>query len=438
MAGMAVDRSDGPGALASRDAPQASTDADFDVDEQGLALAVDLLRRLTPPEGVGPPGAADPGDLLEDLPRDLPEDGLGARAALRTLAPAALEAARPLGHPGFLAHMDPPTPWVAWAATLWAASRNQNLLHPDTAPAAREVERLVVAWLAPFFGMDGGHLVPGSTLANLTALWAARELRGIREVVASEAAHLSVRKAAHLLGLGFRGVPVDRRDRLRPDALGDLRRAALVLTAGTTTTGAIDPLEAGVGAAWRHLDAAWAGPLRLSRRHANLLDGVERMDSVAVSAHKWLFQPKESALVLFADAGTAHPALSFGADYLSAPNVGLLGSHGAAALPLAATVLAWGRSGLAARIDRCMELAVELDRLVRAEPGLERHAPPRTGIYLWRPRGLDATEVRSRIRGAFVSLAHHGGSAWLRSVSANPMADPARVVAAVLEAAGTG
>ena len=88
--------------------------------------------------------------------------------------------------------------------------------------------------------------------------------------------------------------------------------------------------------------------------------------------------------------------------------------------------------------EQGLALAVELDRLVHAEPGLERHAPPRTGIYLWRPRGLDATEVRSRIRGAFVSLAHHGGSAWLRSVSANPMADPARVVAAVLEAAGTG
>ena len=103
--------------------------------------------------------------------------------------------------------MDPPTPWVAWAGAQWAAALNQNLLHPDSAPVARELEERVVEWLAPFFGMSGGHLVPGSSVANLTALWAARELRGVEEVVASEAAHLSVRKAAALLGLRFRVVP---------------------------------------------------------------------------------------------------------------------------------------------------------------------------------------------------------------------------------------
>ena len=89
--------------------------------------------------------------------------------------------------------MDPPTPWVSWAATLWAARLNQNLLHPDTAPIARPLEERAFDWLAPFFGMGGGQLVPGSTLAHLTALWAARDLRGVDEIVASEAAHLSVR-----------------------------------------------------------------------------------------------------------------------------------------------------------------------------------------------------------------------------------------------------
>lgn len=105
-------------------------------------------------------------------------------------------------------------------------------MQPDAAPAARDLERVVVGWLTPAFGMHGGHLVPGSTVANLTALWAAREIAGIREVVASEAAHLSVRKTAHLLGLGFREVPVDDQQRLRPDRLGDLDHAAVVLTQG--------------------------------------------------------------------------------------------------------------------------------------------------------------------------------------------------------------
>ncbi|MFD7702194.1 hypothetical protein [Streptomyces caelestis] len=84
--------------------------------------------------------------------------------------------------------MDPPTPWHAWAAALWAAATNQNLLHPDTAPAARALESRLLSWLAPKFGMDGGHFVPGATVANITALWAARELTGADQVVASSAA----------------------------------------------------------------------------------------------------------------------------------------------------------------------------------------------------------------------------------------------------------
>jgi L-2,4-diaminobutyrate decarboxylase len=88
-------------------------------------------------------------------------------------------------------------------ATLWNASLNQNLLHPDVAPVARDIEAQVIGWLAPLFGMDGGHMTPGSTVGNLTALWAARELRGVKRVVASEGAHLSIGKAAHILGLAF-------------------------------------------------------------------------------------------------------------------------------------------------------------------------------------------------------------------------------------------
>jgi len=399
----------------------------FEVNDAGLRAALALLRAYRG-AARGQPVPPAPGTL--DLPDRLPDEGLGAAAALDELAPLALGGAARLDAPGFFAHMDPPTPWVAWAATLWAASLNQNLLHPDTAPVARPLEERVVAWLAPYFGMRGGHLVPGSTLANLTALWAARETRGVTEVIASDAAHLSVRKSAALLGLGYRIIPTDRLGRLRVEGLDgrDLARAALVLTAGTTSTGVIDPLDAGAGAAWRHVDAAWAGPLRLSPRYAGLLDGIERADSVAVSAHKWLFQPKESALILFARPDEAHAALSFGGGYLAAPNIGVLGSHGATALPLLATLRAWGRRGVAARIERCMELAAELARLVGGHDDLELFALPTTGVVLWRPRDADARAVRARLRRTYVSLVEVAGETWLRSVAANPLADPRLVV----------
>jgi L-2,4-diaminobutyrate decarboxylase len=394
------------------------TDPSFGADREGLEAALGLLLR----ELAEPSGAA------LDLPAALPQEGAGELAALERLAPAAIGSARRLGDPGFLAHMDPPTPWVAWAGVQWAAALNQNLLHPDSAPVARELEERVVAWLAPFFGMSGGHLVPGSSVANLTALWAARELRGVEEVVASEAAHLSVPKAAAILGLRHRAV--DLRDP------GDLSRAALVLTAGTTETGAIEPLGAGADAAWRHVDAAWAGPLRLSARYTDMLDGIEAADSVAVSGHKWLFQPKESALVLFADAETAHAAISFGSGYLAQPNVGVLGSHGAAGLPLAATLLAWGRTGLAERIDRCMDIAARLCELIEADERFELCSGPETGIVVLRPLGdVDLDALRAGMERGFVSITELDGARRLRSVSANPMADPELVVAEVLRAA---
>ena len=130
----------------------------------------------------------------------------------------------------------PPTPWLTWATTLWNARLNQNLLHPATAPVARKIEERVVAWIATFFGMDGGHMVPGSTVANLTAIWAARELRSVAEVVAPDTAHVSIEKSARLLGLRFRKLPTDRIGRLLPDAVSglDLERSCLVLVAGST------------------------------------------------------------------------------------------------------------------------------------------------------------------------------------------------------------
>ncbi|TAM60332.1 aspartate aminotransferase family protein [bacterium] len=404
----------------------AAEDASFAFNAAGLDRALALLKARR--------GAAGAAHTL-DVPERMPEAGLGESAALEALAVSVLDGAAPLGAPGTFAHMDPPTPWITWALALWNAALNQNLLHPETAPVAREVERRAVDWLAPFFGMRGGQMVAGSTLANLTALWAAREVSGVREVVASAAAHLSVRKAAALLGLRFREVPVDGRQRLQVEALGDVRRSALVLTAGTTASGAIDPLDVRAGAAWVHVDAAWAGPLRLSTRHAGLLDGIEQADSVAVSAHKWFFQPKESALVLFARWEEARAALSFGGGYLAVPNVGVAGSRGAAAVPLLATLLAWGRRGLAERVERCMALAEELAALVRAHPELELFAEPVCGVLAWRPRGGgDLRGLRARMRGAFVSLAQIDGSIWLRSVAANPLAQPQRVLEAVLAA----
>ncbi|MFT5175773.1 MAG: L-2,4-diaminobutyrate decarboxylase, partial [Gammaproteobacteria bacterium] len=227
--------------------------SDHELDPQLVAFAIERLLRSRAPR-------AQPVPLEQEwqLPLQFPEEGMGAEAALAHIGDLALDGAAQLYHPGYFAHMDPPTATVTSLAALWQATANQNLLHPDAAPAARALEQRVIEWLAPCFGMGGGHLVPGSTIATFTAIWAARELRGVRRVVASERAHLSARKAADILGLGYQPVPSDVTHRMLSAELGDLSDAALVVTAGTVATGAIDALDVS-GAGWLHVDGAWGG-----------------------------------------------------------------------------------------------------------------------------------------------------------------------------------
>lgn len=369
------------------------------------------------------------------LPSTLPLVGLGEMKTIAELKPLIFGRACDLGSATALAHMDPPTPWITWITNSWIARLNQNLLHAATAPVARDLEKLVLEWLCPFFRMDGGWILPGSTLANLTALWAARELRGITGVVASKEAHVSVRKAANLLRLSYRESEMGEGiDREQTDSM-KRHKEALVVTAGTTSTGSIEPLKTGCDFAWRHCDAAWAGPLRLSERYRERLSGIESFDSIAVSAHKLLFQPKECALLLLRESQPAEEALRFEAPYLSTSNCGLLGSHGASAINLLATLRSWGLEGIQSRIERCMGIADTLAELVKQSPDFELHKPPVTGVVLWRPRHTASEAVYAKLSPETVSLVTVGKETWLRSVAANPNADPVLIFRNIRRAA---
>jgi L-2,4-diaminobutyrate decarboxylase len=251
-------------------------------------------------------------------------------------------------------------------------------------------------------------------------------------VIASEGAHLSIAKAAHILGLKYLSVPIDANGSMDAAQLPtDLSKSALVLTAGATSTGAIDPFDLVGRAAWTHVDAAWAGPLRLGK-YANLLAGIELADSVAVSAHKWLFQPKESALILFRDTEKAHAAVSFGGAYLATPNVGVLGSHGATATSLLATLLAWGHEGVAQRIEHCMDLARRLSDFVANDERLEIYAEPQTGIVVWRPKDDRLfDQVLQQLPAGSTSTTSIAGGRWFRNVAANPSADIDLLIATI-------
>lgn len=357
-------------------------------------------------------------DFLQAVPPALPDIGIGDEKALALVGDLIREHSARLDDPQALAHMDPPPPRIAAQLIGLNAAVNQNLLHPDLSPVATQAEHRVIAWLAPFYSMTAGHMCAGSTIANLTALWCARE-HGAGCVVASADAHISVPKAAQILGMPFEAVPVDETGRLNRERLPSTDGAAVVLTAGTTGRGVIDDLEA-IDCAWLHVDAAWAGPMRLTR-YASRLDGIERASSAAVSAHKWFFQPKDSAIILFKDQ-EAQEAISFGGSYLVAPNIGVQGSRGAAGVALLGTFLAWGREGLAERIERCMAVSEHLAARLSSDPRCELRQPPETGVVNWRPKGAPIEPVLLALAGT-ASCTAIGSKTWVRNVAANPHAD---------------
>ena len=212
--------------------------------------------------------------------------------------------------------------------------------------AADLVERQTLEWLGQAFGypVATGTFTGGGTVSNMTALAAAREraLPGSRHtglsgrpcaLYASADVHESVMRAAELLGIGrdhVRGIPIDARRRMRVEACAaaiDADRAAgvapvaVVATAGTTLTGAVDPLDeladvcAGRGV-WLHVDGAYGLPAALVESHAPLFHGLARADSVTVDAHKWLFVPKACGVLMVREAEWLERAFTHDATYV--------------------------------------------------------------------------------------------------------------------------
>ena len=257
------------------------------------------------------------------------------------------------GHPRFYGWVNPPPVIVGVFAEALAAAMNPSVAGGDQ--AAVHLERQVVRWLAGLAGLPesaGGLLVSGASMATLTALAVARHralsaagidirvtglqaMSGARALLyATAEAHGCVRKAAELLGIGsanIRTVETDSEFRMRPSHLaamlaGDRARGdlpvAVVASAGTVNTGAIDPLpqiadacaEAGV---WLHADAAYGGPaVLLLDEFTQTRAALRRADSIAIDPHKWLYVPVDAGLVLLAEPELAREAFSLIPPYL--------------------------------------------------------------------------------------------------------------------------
>ncbi|MFE0462152.1 pyridoxal phosphate-dependent decarboxylase family protein [Kitasatospora sp. NPDC058965] len=390
------------------------------------ALAAGSARR------GGPLAAGDPKALAAGTAHALhaPE------ASLATLAELLAHGAADPADPACAAHLHCPPLAVAVAADLAASALNPSLDSWDQAPAATVLETELLAELAALVGYQPQHaagvLTSGGTESNLLGLMLARdralrtagtrpELDGVDparrpRIYASRAAHFSVQRAAALLGLGERAVvpvAVDEDQRLDPAALAEAlaagRRAgrtpvAVVATAGTTDTGAVDPLRrcaelAAEHGCWLHVDAAYGGGALLSERLAPLLDGVALADSVSLDWHKFGWQPVAAGVFLVREAASYAP-LARRAAYLNpvddeeAGYPSLLGrslrtTRRADAFKIAVTLRTLGRDGLGRLVDRCRALALTAADLVRRHPELELHREPLLTTVLFRALPAD-------------------------------------------------
>ncbi len=350
----------------------------------------------------------------------IPEEGMGSAAL--DLLPEVLRHSCPRS-PRFFGYVLGAGDPVASLGDLVASVLNQNVTAWRSSPAAVTIERAVVRWLAAALGVPGffGSLTGGGSSANLMALAMAREatypandsgaVPGM--VYASTEVHMSIPKAMALLGIGrdhLRLIPVDGSFRMLPaeleraifeDRRDGRKQVAVIASAGTVNTGAIDPL-AQIGAItrhaglWLHIDGAYGGlaALAVPEKFAGLGDA----DSVSLDPHKWLSQPLDCGCLLYRDRAAARTAFAYTGDYtrtLSEDPVegfaffeeSIELSRRFRALKLWLSLRYHGAAAFRAAIHADLAHAHHLAKLVAETPELELLAPVELSAVCFRYRG---------------------------------------------------
>jgi glutamate/tyrosine decarboxylase-like PLP-dependent enzyme len=357
-----------------------------------------------------------------------------------------------LDHPGYFAFIPACGTFPAALGDFMASALNPYVGSWMESAGPSRLELVVLDWFKRWIGYPpeaAGVLLSGGSAANMTALACAREalLGPMTDTVVayvSDQAHSSLARAARLLGFRpdqVRVLPADATRRLPPDALTsaiDADVAAgrqplfVAAAAGTTNTGAVDPLpaladvcrERGV---WLHVDAAYGGFAALSARGREALQGIEQADSVTLDPHKWLYQPFECGSLLVRNGHLLKNAFEIAPDYLKDAAVeegevnfadrGPQLSRGARALKIWLSLSFFGTQAFRAAIDRCLDLAAIAEEHVRSTPRLALMAPASLGIIAFRRRGPDgeSEEDAARRNAALLAAFEHTGQGLLSS-----------------------
>ncbi|HEU0013601.1 MAG TPA: aminotransferase class V-fold PLP-dependent enzyme [Longimicrobium sp.] len=396
-----------------------------------------------------------------------PEQGRAWSDVLDRVRRDVLGPMTPVTHPRFFAYVPSPGNFVGAMADALVSGLNPFAGAWVTASGAAEVELVTVDWLRQLCGLPagaGGAFVSGGSMANLTALAVARHQRlgddfGRAVVYCSDQAHSSVQRGARVLGFRadqVRTLASDDAYRLPPDALAaavDQDRAAgrtpfcVVASAGTTNTGAVDPLAdiariCRARGLWLHVDGAYGAAAAITPAGAALLEGMGDADSITLDPHKWLFQPFECGCVLVRQAVHLKDAFRLVPEYLRDSDLsteevnfrdwGVQLTRDFKALKLWMTVQVFGMEAIRAAVDWGIHLAEAAERELRAMEGWEIATPAQLGIVTFRhvARGMGDGGTDDHQRAIAAALLRDGyamlsttelrGRAVLRLCTINP------------------
>ena len=394
--------------------------------------------------------------------RSLPVEGAAASPLLEEAAGLLFDHSLFNGHPRFFGYITSSPAPIGMFGDFLAAALNQNVGASELSPLATEIECQAVRWMAELIGFPpggGGLFVSGGNMANFVAVLTARAAAANWDVRAeglsrsslvlygSAETHTWIQKAADLFGFGtnaIRWIPADAQQRMDVAALrrqiSDDRRAGLrpffvVGTAGSVSTGAIDPLDEIAAVCreeglWFHVDGAYGAVAAQVPGAPRSLQALAEADSIAVDPHKWLYAPLEAGCVLVRDPEALrrtfsyHPAYyHFDEQVVNFFELGPQNSRGFRALKVWLALRQVGRDGYLRMIADDMLLAGHLHDLVSRHPEFEaatqslsittfRYVP----IDLRASIGTEATERHlDRLNRALLAAIERGGEAFVSS-----------------------
>jgi aromatic-L-amino-acid/L-tryptophan decarboxylase len=393
-------------------------------------------------------------ELEAELREPLPERPTPVDALLDQLRRVVWPNIGNVQHPRFFAFIPSPSNFVSVMADALAAGFNPFAGNWLEGSGPAQIELVTIDWLREMCGLPataGGLFVSGGSMANLTALAAARRVKLDERsddavVYFSDQTHNSIEKALRVLGFAreqIRALPSDENFRLPVESLrqaisedraGGKRPFLVIANAGTTNTGAVDPLDrladlCELENLWLHVDGAYGAAACLSERGRRLMTGIERADSLSLDPHKWLFQPFEIGCVLARDAGMLKKTFHTMAGYLEDTkraeeeeinyyDYGVQLTRGFRALKLWLSIKTFGAAAFREAINRGFEMAEFAEGLLRQSDCWRVISPATFGIvtFIFVAEGCSGSEI-SEIHRRMVEAMAQDGFAFANSTA---------------------